>query len=174
MTNNAKRLREPGTPCVFDVRAASVGKLLAGYGAILEQLREREIVRSSNNPVSDYSELLFCRAFGWQRENNSTAGYDAKDRQGIRYQIKGRRLARHNRSRQLNIERKPFDKLAGLLMDETFQVIRAAIIPFSVVRDQTTYSAHANYWRFLLRDQVWDAPGVRDVTNVFCEAARLY
>ena len=63
-------------------------------------------------------------AFKWDPENNSTAGYDAKDRAGVRYQIKARRLTQHNPSRQLsairNIDDKPFDILAGLLVSETF------------------------------------------------------
>ncbi len=79
-----------------------VSDLLAGYGALLDELRRREIVRSSNNPLSDYAERLFCDAFRWKREANSSSGHDASDAAGVRYQIKGRRLTRHNRSRQLS------------------------------------------------------------------------
>jgi hypothetical protein len=111
----------------------TVRELLSDYGAILDELRRREIVRSSNSPLSDYAELLFCKAFAWSRENNSAAGHDATDGAGIRYQIKGRRLTRHNASRQMsairNLDNTPFDHLAGVLVDEAFQVIRAAIIP---------------------------------------------
>lgn len=55
----------------LDPRVLTVRELLAGYSAIMAELRRREIVRSSNNPVSDYAEILFCRAFGWTRERNS-------------------------------------------------------------------------------------------------------
>jgi len=53
--------------------------LLETYGALLDEVRRRGIVRSSNNPLSDYGELLFCTAFGWRRTNNSAAGHDAVD-----------------------------------------------------------------------------------------------
>ena len=160
----------------MNLETYTVAELLAGYGEIMGELRRREIVRSSNGPVSDYAELLFCKAFGWKRENNSAAGYDAKDRKAVRYQIKARRLTRHNSSRQLsairNLEKKPFDYLAGLLVDENFQVIRAALVPVKIVRARSVHVSHTNSWKFLLRDDVWAEKGVRDVTEKLRTAAR--
>jgi hypothetical protein len=127
----------------IDPAAYTVTELLAAYGAVMDELRRRDIVRSSNSPVSDYAELLFCKALGWRRENNSAAGHDATDQTRQRYQIKGRRLTRHNRSRQLSairrLEDNPFDVLAGVLFDETFQVVRAALIPVELVRTQSVH-----------------------------------
>jgi len=153
----------------LDVQNLTVSDLLSGYGAILDELRRREIVRSSNNPLSDYAELLFCKAFGWSRERNSAAGHDAVDSTGIRYQVKGRRLTRHNLSRQMsairNLNKTPFDQLAGVLVDENFQVIRAALVPIAVVSAESVHVTHTNSWKFLLRDNVWNLPDVRDVTD---------
>ena len=146
----------------------SVSDLLADYAAILEELRRRDIVRSSNNPLSDYAELLFCKAFQWEREKNCKAGYDATDNSGIRYQIKGRRLTKYNGSRQVSairgLDKVPFEYLAGLLVNENFQIIRAALVPFLIVRDRSVRVNHTNSWKFHLRDDVWDLPDVRDVT----------
>lgn len=151
------------------VQSFTVAELLAGHGIILDELRRREVVRSSNSPLSDYAELLFCNAFGWQRENNSAAGHDATDDHGVRYQVKGRRLTRHSKSRQMsairNLDSGPFDYLAGVLVDENFLVVRAALVPLSIVRSRATYVAHTNSARFLLRDDVWGEVGVRDVTS---------
>lgn len=150
------------------VQSFSVPELLSGYGVILDELKRREIVRSANSPLSDYAELLFCTAFGWARENNSAAGHDATDIDGLRYQIKGRRLTQGNASRQMSAIRKlddgPFDFLAGVLVDENFLVLRAAIIPIDVIRAKSSHVSHTNSWRFLLRDEVWNIDGVRDVT----------
>lgn len=99
----------------INFEACTLPELLAGYGAIMDELRRREIVRSSNSPVSDYAELLFCKAFAWVRQNNSAVGYDAKDTKGVRYQIKARRLTRQNSSRQLSAIRKLDDKPALFL-----------------------------------------------------------
>lgn len=103
----------------------TVAQLLSDYASILDELRDREIVRSANNPLSDYAELLFCNAYGWEREGNSASGHDAIDISGVRYQIKARRITPHNRSRQLsairNLNKRPFDFLAGLLVDRKFK-----------------------------------------------------
>lgn len=143
--------------------------ILQLYSDALEELRRREILRSANNPSGDYGELLFSRAFGWQLQNNSSSGHDATDGDGVRYQIKCRRITPRNPSRQLsfirNLPNNPFDILAGVLLDQNFKVLRAALVPVAVVQEKATYVKHVNAWRMILRDSVWDTPGVRDVTD---------
>lgn len=101
------------------VRTASVRDLLTMHGQIMDELRERDVVRTANAPLGDYAELLFAIAFGWSLEGNSSMGHDATDVAGVRYQIKSRRVTPRNRSRQLSaIRRLPdqtFDFLAGIL-----------------------------------------------------------
>ncbi|MBN9020976.1 MAG: hypothetical protein J0H08_02540, partial [Rhizobiales bacterium] len=84
------------------------------------------------------------------------------------YQIKCRRLATPQGSRRLGIIRRlperPFDKLAGVLIDGKFRVLRAAIIPYEVVEPRAVYVTSTNGWKFILRDSVWELPGVIDAT----------
>ncbi len=124
-------------------------------------------MRSANNPTGDLAEYLFCTAFGWQQEANSAKSFDATDEDGVRYQIKGRRLHRSNKSRQLSAIRdlEGFEFLAGVLLDEKYRVIRAALIPVAIVRERSTYIDRTNSHKFLLQDNVWDAPDVSDVTE---------
>lgn len=154
---------------INDWQSHKTADVLKLYSDTLEELRRREITRSSNNPSGDYGELLFSRAFGWVLQNNSSSGYDAVDAEGIRYQIKCRRITPRNPSRQLsalrNLPSKPFDVLAGVLLDHNFRVLRGALIPFEVVQEKTTYMKHVNAWRLLLKDSVWDIAGVKDVTS---------
>lgn len=155
--------------------ALSVPRLLSNYAAILDELRRREVVRTANNPLSDFAELLFCRAFGWTIAGNSAAGYDAKDAAGIRFQIKARRITVHNGSRQMSairsLDKDPFDQLAGVLMDSEFRVMRAVLIPVDIVRARSKHVVHTNSWKFLLKDEVWSLPGVRDVSAEIQAAA---
>ena len=51
-----------------------------------------------------------------------------------------------------------------MLFGEDYTVLRAALIPCSIAAERSTYVEHTNSYRFLLRDDVWNAPGVRDVT----------
>ena len=76
-------------------------ELLRMHGAILDALKENQILRTTNNPTGDYAELL---AAGWLEKQglvknareallkNSHKGVDAIDDKGASYQVKGRRL----------------------------------------------------------------------------------
>jgi hypothetical protein len=143
-------------------------ELLKLHAQVAEELRTRGITRSSNNPTGDLAEYLFCKAFGWRQSDNSSPNVDAVDDQNRRYQIKGRRLTRHNGSRQLSAIRDlagaHFDYLAGVLFSEDYGVLRAAIIPRAIVEARATFVERTNSHKFLLRDDVWEAAGVRDVT----------
>lgn len=161
----------------IDLRAHSVAELLALYTQLLSELTARQVLRSSNNPVADYSEWLTARAFGLALAAKSVAGYDAEAADGTRYQVKGRRPTASNRSRQLSFirgfdgEAEPFDYLVGILFNEDLTVMRAAQIPVATVRQHATWIAHVNGWRFILRDSVWALPAVVDITEPLQRAA---
>lgn len=155
----------------------SAPALLALYSAIVEELHRRGVVRSTNNPVGDYAEYLTARAFGLSLVGNSSIGYDAISRDGIRYQVKSRRLTARNRSRQLSFFRgfqlpgDPFDLLVAVLFNEDFTVQRAALVPVAVVREHAVRVEYVNAWRLILRDSVWAIRGVDDVTDRIRAAA---
>jgi hypothetical protein len=144
-------------------------QLLALHARLGDELRDRGVTRSSNNPTGDLAEYLFCKAFGWAQAGNSHANVDAVDSDGKRYQIKGRRLTRHNKSRQLSAIRDlhggHFDFLAGVLFNEDCTILRAALIPHSVAMDRAKFVEHTNSHKFMLRDDIWSADGVTDVTK---------
>jgi hypothetical protein len=151
-----------------DISQLSAIQLLALHTQIGMRLRELGITRSSNNPTGDLAEYLFCKAFGWKQVAKSTAHIDALGVDGLRYQIKGRRVTSQNPSRQLSwlhdLDGEHFDYLAGVLFEKDFNVKRAALIPCAVVRQFSKFVDPYGY-RFVLRETVWDAPGVNDVTN---------
>lgn len=158
-----------------DLSDLTVPELLALYTGVLDELRARGTVRSSNNPVGDYAELLFCHAFGWSREGNSKKGHDAVDASGIRYQIKSRRPTVHNASRQVSalqkIDEGRFEVLAGVVFNEDFTVHRAALVPHGTVLERAKF-VDGWGWRFHLQDSLWAIPGVRDVTEELRAARR--
>src|SRR6185369_16922352 len=94
-------------------------QLLALHSRVMNELKARGLVRTANNPTGDLAEYLFCKAFGWNRAGNSNANLDAIDHDGIRYQIKARRLTTANGSRQLSairdLKNGHFDFLAAAL-----------------------------------------------------------
>jgi hypothetical protein len=143
-------------------------ELLALLAKVGDELRTRGITRSANSPTGDLAEYLFCKAFGWKQEGNSQANVDAIGPDGLRYQIKGRRITQFNSSRQLsairNLTGAHFDFLAGVLFSEDYSVMRAALIPYAVALERASFVEHTNSYRFLLRDDIWNARDVRDVT----------
>jgi hypothetical protein len=143
------------------------------FHLILEEPRRRELVRSSNNPMADLSELIAAKALGIQLVGKSSAGHDAMNPAGLRYQVKGRRLTVHNPSRQLSfgLEAKLFDFVMGVLFSSDFRVARACVIPFEVVRRWAALVAKLVGHRFLLRDEVSSEPIVRDITKEAADAA---
>lgn len=142
--------------------------LLQLYAAVMEELRTRGVVRSSNNPVADYTERLVAERLGLERTGNSVAGHDAVDRSGRRYQIKGRRITAHNRSTQLSalrdLDHIPFEYLVGVVYREDFSVDYAGLVPYEVVLETSSFVARTNSHRFMMRRSVLADPRVTDVT----------
>ncbi len=144
-------------------------ELLKLHAQVSEKLRERGVVRSSNNPTGDLAEYLFCRAFGWKQAGNSHPNADASGPDGTTlYQIKGRRWTPHNKSRQLGALRGlpdgGFHFLAAVLFAPDYSADRAAIVPQATLQTNSVFVSHTNSWKFKLRDAVWTWPDVWDVT----------
>ena len=144
-------------------------QLLVLHSRVAGELRERKITRTSNNLTGELAEYLFCKAFKWEQSGNSQANFDALEiSSGLRYQIKGRRITA-NKSRQLSALRDMagghFDYIAGVLFNEDYTVLRAALIPHAVALEHSTYGQHTNSHRFILREDIWNVASVRDVTK---------
>lgn len=159
----------------MELNSLSDRQLLDLHCTVLEALRFRGVVRSSNNPVADYTETIVARALTAQLATNSQAGYDAVDQDGTRYQIKGRRLTTPSGSTQLsairNLSAGPFDHLAAVIFDGRLAVQYAALIPIEVVMRQSRYRAHTNSHTLYFRRAVLSEVGVVDITALVQGAA---
>jgi hypothetical protein len=151
-----------------DLAGLSPLDLLALHSAIGDELRKRELVRSSNNPAGDLAETLFCKSFGWVQAPNSMPAADAVSSDGVKFQIKSRRITTANGSRQLsairNLDHGGFDFLAGILFESSYSILRAALIPLEIVKQNSKHQSHTNSALFHLKDSVWELDGVVDVT----------
>src|ERR1700688_1870274 len=102
----------------MDLSGLNPAALLALHAQVADELRVRGITRSSNNPTGDLAEYLFCKAFNWRQAGNSSPNIDAVSEHVTRYQIKGCRITRYNKSRQLGAIRdfsgRHFDFLATI------------------------------------------------------------
>ena len=102
--------------------------------------------------------------------SNSSAGYDGIDTKGTKFQIKGRRITHYNKSRQLSVIRKLdeklFDKLAGVIFDERYNIIEAIVIPYGIVCKYAVYRKNVNGHILHLRGPILDDPQVKSIKEI--------
>ncbi|MCG8102745.1 MAG: hypothetical protein N0C91_10180 [Candidatus Thiodiazotropha endolucinida] len=141
-------------------------ELLQLQASVINELKARGVVRTKNNSLGDYTEWLVAKSIGLELANNSAAGYDATDSDGIRYQIKGRRVTPENPSRQLgailNLDEKDFDFLAAVVFDEHYSILDAVIVPHELVGEYGSYRKHVNAHVLHLRGAILDDVRVKD------------
>jgi hypothetical protein len=151
-----------------DWSVLTVPELLAAHTAVLDELRARKVLRSKNNPTGDYAEWIVSTKLGLVLETNSAKGYDATDEQGLRYQIKGRRVTPDNPSRQLgvirNLEQDCFDVLIAVVFDASWQILAAAKIPHATVAKFCAFRSHVNGHVMHLRASVLSDSTVEDIS----------
>lgn len=149
------------------VESLSDEHLVTAWADTMSELRRRQIVRSSNNPVADIAESLAARELKLVLAGPSTRGYDATDDQGRRYQIKSRRITAHNKSRQLSFLRNladgDFDILLDLIFDERLRLLEMWEVPHHVIDRYARWSRHANARILTMRGPVLEDPAVRRV-----------
>lgn len=155
----------------FQIEKMSVPDLLQTYALVLEELRARGIVRTSNNPIGDYAEWLVAKQLGLELSANSTASYDATDNKGIRYQIKSRRVTSRNPSTQLgairNLVKHGFDFLIAIIFNERFEVQIVVSIPYETVQQYAKFKDHVNGHILMLRGGILLDPNTKNLTNLF-------
>lgn len=141
-----------------DVAKFTIKDLLALFAMIINELNNRGVVRTQNNPVADFSEWLVANTFDLTLQENSKNGFDAIDSNGMKYQIKGRRLHQTNSSRQLsvirNLKDKKFDFLIGVLFNEDFSILEAYKIPHEIIPKYARYNSHQNGHILMLKGDI--------------------
>lgn len=159
---------------VLSIESCSPADLLCAYAVIVEELRDRGLCRTKNNPVAGYCEWLVSTRLGLSLRDNSSTGYDATDPADTKYEIKARRVTPSNPSLQLSVirglELRHFDYLVGVIFEADFSIRYAAKLPHAVVVEHATYRKHVNGHVLHLRKSLFSCPGVEDVTRALAGA----
>ena len=144
-------------------------ELLRLQAQAVAELRAREIVRTHNNPLTDYAEYLAAKALGLDLGVNSQTGHDGKDVHGLRYEVKSRRVTTSNPSRQLSSIRKlgekHFDWLLAIIFDETFLVDKALLLPHEAIADYAKHRGHTNSHVLIMKGAVLKDHRLKDITE---------
>jgi hypothetical protein len=153
-----------------DHTGGAVPDLLREYADLMRTLRDRGVLQTSNNPVSDYAEGLVARAFDLERTSGSASGYDARDpRTGRRYQVKARRFSRTYRNVGMGFIRSldgdPFDELVAVVFAEDFAIHLAARMPLAMVRQVAVWVPYVGAHQVRMTRAVLGTPGVEDIAD---------
>ena len=142
-------------------------ELLQTHSEIIAELKRREVVKTKNNPVGDYTEWLVCNRLSLQMQRNSRAAFDATDPRGIRYQIKGRRSG--DKSVQFssirNLEQHGFDFVIAVIFHEDYSVRLAVKISHTAVPQLARYQVHTNGYNLILTSKAVEQDGIEDITH---------
>lgn len=152
----------------MNIDTLSTHKLLNLYSDVMNKLRERKILRSGNNPVSDYAEYFVARELGLELMANSNKECDAFDlKSNIKYQIKSRRITRYSNSKQLgvirNLEKAKFDFLIAVIFNENFDIIESYKIPRNIIKKYARFSRHQNGHILILRGDILKDKDIKSV-----------
>ncbi len=134
------------------------------YSALLDEFRARGILRTSNNPLADYTEWLVAQKLDLSLQGNSTQGHDAVDRSGQRYQIKARRSG-YQLGAIRNADRLLFDYLIAVIYTHECAIELALRIPHRLVLQYAQYTAHTNSSTLVITSALIQEPAVENITQ---------
>src|SRR4051812_43087702 len=99
----------------------STPQLLRDWGAIMRELRARDIIRTNNNPVGDIAEAIVAEHYAGERGSFAQAGWDVRTPQGERIQVKAMRQTAGSKRRNLSpIRDNDYDSVVIVIVDEDF------------------------------------------------------
>jgi hypothetical protein len=141
-------------------------QLLHLYCDLMEELRQRGIVRSGNNPISDYGENIIGKRLNLKLTAGSNKGYDAIDEKTqVKFQIKSRRTTKYNDSRQLgvirNLDQRLFDYLIAVFFDEFLEPKEIWQIPVDIISRYAKFSKHQNGHILILAGDILEDEDVK-------------
>lgn len=141
----------------------SNAQIVALYGEVMSELRDRGIVRSSNNPIADMAETVIADYFGVTPEPPNQKAYDVKTKDGKRIQVKALRRTRSTRRNLSAIRSLEFDQLAVVIFERDMTLIEALTIPVAAVRDHMGWSTSWNANRLSITRKLLADPRVQRI-----------
>ena len=122
---------------VYEVKSLDETELLGLYAALLREMKERRMIRTANAIPGDLGERFVKVRLGLKLAPNSVKGYDATDGNGMKYQIKTRRITPTNPSRQLggfrDLSSRLFDYCIVVILQEDFRPTELWRVPYDVI-----------------------------------------
>lgn len=154
----------------MDLSQLSTVELMQLNQDTLAELERREVIRTRNNPVSEYTEWLVSTRMGMALAPASTKGYDATASDGRKVQIKSRKNNAKNKSMILgiirNYELNQFDDLIAIIYHEDFSIRYALQIPHELVKIYGRFNQHQNGYVLSITAKLLTDSNVRKIDEM--------
>lgn len=119
-------------------------------------MKEAGIIRTNNSVVSDFGEHLCEQLLKLKLAPNSAKGYDAT-KNGIKYQIKTRRLTAKNSSKQLgafrDLDQKLFDICLIVFLNEDYSIMGVWKVSHAMIQKYAKKTTRG-YMRIIFSDSL--------------------
>jgi len=129
----------------YDPETRTTSQLLSDWATIMRELRERDIIRTNNNPVGDIAEAIVASHYDGTRGSFIQAGWDVKTAAGERIQVKSLRQTATGKRRNLSpIRDADYDSVVVVIFDEDFRVTEGLKLAREVVEEKFAHRASVN------------------------------
>ncbi len=142
-------------------------ELLQTHGAVIEESLCQGIVKTRNNPIGDYTEWLVCDRMKLKMADKNQKGFDATDKDGKRYQIKGGRKSNGTVpfSPIRNLEQRAFQSVIVVAFKDDYSIRFAASIPHELVECLANFNKSVNGFVLRLNEQKIQHDCVTDISD---------
>ena len=147
-----------------DLSKLTTRELLALWAQALRELRDREVVRTFNNPIGDIAEALVALHYSGQRSSSSHASWDVKTRRGELLQVKAlRRTGAKGRRNLSPVRSDGYKAVIVVIFTEDLRVERAIRIPQPVVNELFAWRDHIAGRIITVTRKLLDHPDVSSI-----------
>jgi hypothetical protein len=147
---------------VPNLKRLSVRELLAVWASSLRELKDRGVVRTSNNPIGDIAEELVALHYGGERGSFSQKTWDVRVGDEL-LQVKALRRTGARGRRNLSPIRSDdgYSAVVVVIFTEDLRVDTALRVPRKVVNELFPRRAHVNGRVILVGPRLLVHPGVQ-------------
>ena len=138
-----RRLNTPSHKFV----GATNKELLRAHSNIIEELKQRGVLRTNNSPAGDYAEWLVAKFFDGELLSMSAKGVDVVTRDGRKIQVKARVVDKNSKKaiQSSAIRDWEFTDLVVVIFDRSdYLVSKAFSAPMEEVKKLVSFAKHDN------------------------------
>jgi hypothetical protein len=148
----------------IDLTKLPTREVLALWAQALRELRDREVVRTFNNPIGDIAEALVALRYEGERGSFSQASWDVKTGTGELLQVKALRRTGATTRRNLSPVRSDgYDAVVIVIFTEDLRVEQALRVPRAVVNELFAWRAHVAGRVITVTRKLLDHPKVTEI-----------